>query len=72
MKGEDGKPVEVDTYLGKWLETRTHYLLDKTPKGSGGEGAKNKNLKTISAQTFEAMTTNERAVFFKDGGSISN
>lgn len=64
LKSQDGKPVEVDAFLGTWLENRPHYLLDKTPKGSGGEGAKgSQGSKTVSAAALEAMAPLERAKF---------
>ncbi|MFA7301939.1 MAG: hypothetical protein WC069_06535 [Candidatus Shapirobacteria bacterium] len=71
MLGDDGKPMEVDAFLGKWLEKRPHYTLDKSPKGSGGSGAKNQTGTVISETQFESMTPTQRAVFFKDGGKVT-
>ncbi len=69
LKDSAGKPMEVDAFLGTWLEKRTHYLLDKNPKGPGGAGSKT-NTGTLNAAQLEAMEPLQRAKFFSDGGKM--
>ncbi len=38
-KDDAGKPVQVDAWISEWIGKRPHYLLDKTPAGSGASGA---------------------------------
>lgn len=71
LKDESGKPVQVDSWLGKWLEKRPHYLRDKTPAGSGAAGGKPANGKSITKAQFEQMQPREAAVFFQQGGAIA-
>lgn len=68
----EGKPLEVDAFLGDWLDKRPHYLLDKTPKGSGGEGTKgNTSGKVKTAAQIEELSPMEKAKFFADGGQLA-
>jgi hypothetical protein len=71
VKDDSGKPVQVDAWLGSFLEKRPHYLLDGTPKGTGaggGDGGKGSG-RTATAAQVEAMTPTERAKFFQAGGT---
>lgn len=53
LRDDAGKPVRVDAWLPGWLATRTHYLLNTTPKGSGGERPHQpKNARTAKRSEF--------------------
>lgn len=68
---ESGKPVQVDAWLGKWLEKKPHFLRDRTPVGSGAQGGKAATGKTITAESFRTMRPSEAAKFFQDGGTVA-
>jgi len=71
IKDEAGKLIQVDAWLGRWLEKKPHYLRDRTPVGSGAQGGKAASGKAISTAAFEAMPPREAAKFFADGGTLS-
>ncbi len=71
LKDANGKPIEADAFFGSWLEKRPHYLLNKLPKGAGGEGSKTNLGKVITAAQYGDMKPSEQAVFFRDGGKIA-
>ncbi len=69
MDSESGKPAQVDTWLAAWIAKRPHYLLDGSPAGTGAGGGGGKGTgRTATAAQVEAMTPNERGVFFAEGG----
>ncbi len=71
QKDTDGNPVSVDAFISGWLEKRPHYLLDKTQKGSGGEGDKKQTGKVLTEEAFGSLSTKDKAKFFADGGKIA-
>ncbi len=71
LKDATGKPIEADAFFGTWLEKRPHYLLNKLPKGAGGEGSKTNVGKIITADAFEKLNPSEMTIFMRDGGKIA-
>ncbi len=72
QKDGDGNPMSVDSFISGWLEKRPHYLLDKLPTGTGGQGDKKQTSgKVITQSVFDSMEPRDRAAFFKDGGKVS-
>ncbi len=72
----DGKPVQADAWLAGWLEKRPHYLLDRTPAGSGGNAKGGKAGSTMTGEAWEAMNNNpethaKAVAFLRDGGSLT-
>lgn len=67
LKDDSGKPVQVDAWLGSFLEKRPHFLLDGTPKGTGADGGPKKtpSAKVITEKQVEAMSPMDRAKFFE-------
>ena len=72
-KGTDGPGTAgtTDEVIGKWLEARPHYLVSRTPAGSGSrsqdEPPKAKPGRLTAAE-FYALGARERAEFIAAGG----
>lgn len=73
-KGTDGPGAATgttDEVIGQWLEARPHYLLSRTPAGSGGDTRgdppKTKPGK-LTKDEFLALGPRQRAEFIAAGG----
>ncbi len=69
-KDKDGKPLNVDSFVGSWLENRPHYLRDGTQKGTGAANGTKPSSKSITTDELKKMTPTEQGKFFLDGGVL--
>ena len=70
LLGYDGKPVQADAYMAKFLENRPYFRLASQAPGSGSVGAGKSTATgpTLSSDAIQAMSPIARAKFFADGG----
>lgn len=68
--GDDGKPMQADAYVAKFLENRPYFCRASQAPGSGssGPGKTAATGATMTASQLETMSPMQKAAFFKDGG----